>query len=457
MIFTSYAQNFEDVMLWRALRHIENGFYIDVGANDPEEDSVTKAFYDRGWCGINIEPLPEYYKRLCDARPRDINLAIAAGEADGHLTLFDVPAVRGWATPNEAVAAEHQERGFDVMALTVPVHTLAGICAGHVKGEIHFLKIDVEGFEPEVVRGMDFGKWRPWIVVIEATRPNSQITSHESWQETILQHGYQFAYFDGLNRYYVAKEHRRLLQALSTQPNVFDEFMTINQVRALEVARLAEARADQAQARVQEVERHLALKKKSIAWRFARPSRWMREVTPNQAEVKALQAEARAQQAQTTAREAEAGAQQAQTIAQEAQAKVRDLERQLADMRASTSWRLTAPLRWIARVLGKMHKKTKHRSRRPIPFKPLIKRLLRGAMQRILAWPVLAAFIHRILTRFPRLESKLHSLAYRVLRERPSAYPPDAAMMPPPGSPDKEAIRFRAQLDNELTRRRVKK
>ena len=45
-MFISYAQNFEDVILWRALNHVENGFYVDVGAMDPTEHSVTKAFYN---------------------------------------------------------------------------------------------------------------------------------------------------------------------------------------------------------------------------------------------------------------------------------------------------------------------------------------------------------------------------------------------------------------------------
>jgi hypothetical protein len=47
MSFISYAQNLEDVMLYRALKHVECGFYIDVGAQHPVIDSVTKAFYDR--------------------------------------------------------------------------------------------------------------------------------------------------------------------------------------------------------------------------------------------------------------------------------------------------------------------------------------------------------------------------------------------------------------------------
>ena len=52
----SYAQNHEDVLLRRVFPDEPNGFYIDVGANDPVRDSVTKHFYDRGWHGINIEP-----------------------------------------------------------------------------------------------------------------------------------------------------------------------------------------------------------------------------------------------------------------------------------------------------------------------------------------------------------------------------------------------------------------
>lgn len=76
-MFISYAQNFEDVMLWRALKHVKDGFYIDVGAAWPDKDSVTKAFYERGWRGVNIEPNPEMWRVLSADRPRDLNLKVA--------------------------------------------------------------------------------------------------------------------------------------------------------------------------------------------------------------------------------------------------------------------------------------------------------------------------------------------------------------------------------------------
>ncbi|BCG81534.1 FkbM family methyltransferase [Mesorhizobium sp. 113-3-3] len=69
MPITSYAQNFEDVILWRALEHVERGFYIDIGAQDPVVDSVSLAFYERGWRGIHVEPSANYAEKLRAARP----------------------------------------------------------------------------------------------------------------------------------------------------------------------------------------------------------------------------------------------------------------------------------------------------------------------------------------------------------------------------------------------------
>lgn len=66
---------------------MKNGFYIDVGAHDPNFISVTKAFYLKGWYGINIEPLPNLFKALQIYRRRDINLNIGIGEKEGIATL----------------------------------------------------------------------------------------------------------------------------------------------------------------------------------------------------------------------------------------------------------------------------------------------------------------------------------------------------------------------------------
>ncbi|WP_048863371.1 FkbM family methyltransferase, partial [Acidisphaera rubrifaciens] len=90
MTLVSYAQNFEDVLLWRALGDVAGGFYIDAGAWHPDTDSVTRLFHDHGWRGINIEPVAEHHARLAAARPRDLCLNVALGATEGTATLHAV-------------------------------------------------------------------------------------------------------------------------------------------------------------------------------------------------------------------------------------------------------------------------------------------------------------------------------------------------------------------------------
>lgn len=68
--------------------------------------------------------------------------------------------------------------------------TLTQICEQHVTGNIHFLKIDVEGHEAAVVRGMDFSRYRPWILVIESVVPNNMhIPTFQEWEHDVLAGG----------------------------------------------------------------------------------------------------------------------------------------------------------------------------------------------------------------------------------------------------------------------------
>lgn len=238
----SYAQNFEDVMLWRALKTVEGGFYIDVGAWSPSIDSVTKLFYDSGWCGINIEPNPEFAAELKNERPRDTNLQLAAGSRRERRILNIMPA-SGLSSLERPLSG--LTSALDVKHVETEVRPLADIWDEFVpsRQEVHFLKIDVECHEGEVLKGCNWAKHRPWIVVVEATAPNSTLETHETWEPLLLDARYEFAYADGLNRFYVASEQRRLLPAFKYPPNVFDNFVTSTHVRLREENEKREAYA----------------------------------------------------------------------------------------------------------------------------------------------------------------------------------------------------------------------
>ncbi|ELW9526885.1 FkbM family methyltransferase [Burkholderia cenocepacia] len=237
-MFVSYAQNFEDVMLWRALSHVERGSYIDIGAQDPVVDSVSLAFYRQGWRGIHVEPTPAYAAALRDARPDERVVQAAIAEGRSVIPFFEISGT-GISTADEAIAEQHRSHGFAIKNIVVPAVPLSEIFA-LTQGEVHWLKIDVEGYERQVLSTWGGGGVRPWIVVVESTVPMTQIDRSEAWEEHLVSRDYRHAYFDGLNRFYVAGEHPELIDAFKLPPNVFDNFTLGGQASASFTKRLSD-------------------------------------------------------------------------------------------------------------------------------------------------------------------------------------------------------------------------
>ena len=236
MTMVSYAQNAEDVLLARLFPSGLKGFYIDVGAHHPVVGSVTKHFYDLGWRGINVEPAAEPFAELCAARPRDVNLAVGLSDKPATLTLFE-SLVTGCSTFEPEIASHQRESGIEYAPREVEVLTLAQVCEDHVEGEIDFLSVDVEGHEARVLLGADWKRWRPRVVLVEATEPLTTVASHEAWEPTLLDADYQFAAFDGLNRWYVRMEDAQLLEPLRTPVNILDDHIPYLQFKRIEELR----------------------------------------------------------------------------------------------------------------------------------------------------------------------------------------------------------------------------
>ena len=218
MTMVSYAQDGEDVLLRRAFPDDRIGCYVDVGANDPVIDSVTKHFYDRGWQGVNVEPISDLCGRLRDARPRDINLNLGLSDREGQLTFFESPDLPGWSTFSPDLAASYRDRRMTLREHQIPVTTLAQVCDEHVQGSIDFLKVDAEGLEREVLSGGDWTRWRPRIVVVEDAWP-------ERWEHLLLDAGYLLAHRSRMNRFYVRVEDGHLADSLRTPLCPRDHFV----------------------------------------------------------------------------------------------------------------------------------------------------------------------------------------------------------------------------------------
>jgi FkbM family methyltransferase len=218
----SYAQRFEDLRLLRCFEDGASGFYIDIGAGHPVYDNVSFVFYLRSWRGITVEPNP-WLAQLSEAvRPRDARVAALVGAEPGEATYYLVEDFHGLSTTVEHHArAAQSEYGKRSQAMAMPVTTLRALCEQHAAGPIDVLKIDVEGAEREVLLGGDWQRFRPKIVVAEALAPVTLVPAWDAWEPLLIDNGYRFAASDGLNRYYVAKEHWALAERLAANPDTF--------------------------------------------------------------------------------------------------------------------------------------------------------------------------------------------------------------------------------------------
>jgi FkbM family methyltransferase len=218
----SYTQNLEDYHLWLALQGKRTGFYIDVGAGHPVADNVSFWFYERGWCGIVVEPQPRLAEMYPFVRPRDICVTSLVGKFDGEAEFFQFDRLHGLSTTNPNFAEGGAKHGDHYKVLRKPITTLAGLCSQYAVTEIDFLKIDVEGAEGDVLVGNNWSRYRPKLVVAEAIVLETGQPSWDAWEPFLLAQGYEFALFDTLNRFYVASEQKEILASVPRERASWD-------------------------------------------------------------------------------------------------------------------------------------------------------------------------------------------------------------------------------------------
>jgi FkbM family methyltransferase len=230
----SYAQRFEDLHLMRCFGERTDGFYIDIGSGHPVYDNMSFAFYLKGWRGITVEPNPWLAQLTRAVRPRDRHVEGVVGAAVGETMFYVVDDYHGLSTTiaDHARAAQSQF-GKASQAITVPVTTLKELCRQCAPPTFDFLKVDVEGAEPDVLLNGDWQAYRPKVVVVEALAPYTLAPAWEAWEPFLARHGYRYVLFDTLNRYYLAEEANELAPCFAAAPATFDTFQFRNVKPAL--------------------------------------------------------------------------------------------------------------------------------------------------------------------------------------------------------------------------------
>jgi FkbM family methyltransferase len=150
-----------------------------------------------GWRGINIEPLPEKFAKLKAIRTKDVNLNVGCADQNGELDFVGTFV-------SEDIDRFKANKGESTIK-KVPVMRLSDILEQYLSSPDHpidFCTIDTDGFERNVLLGLDFSRFRPKVFCIESTTVAVERT-HNNFQDILVDNGYEIAYIYGINRYYV--------------------------------------------------------------------------------------------------------------------------------------------------------------------------------------------------------------------------------------------------------------
>lgn len=218
----SYAQNLEDYTLDLVFHDVAAGTYVDVGGGHPVADNVSMYFYLKGWRGLVVEPQEALARAYAGVRPRDTVVSSLAGRAAGTIDFHVVEGMHGLSSAVAANAESARTYGAKTSTIRKPVERLSALIDKAALTAIDFLKIDVEGAEPDVLAGLDLKRHRPRVVLVEAVNPNNPDADVAAWEPGLLAAGYAFAFFDNLNRYYVASEHGALKSRFPAVPAPWD-------------------------------------------------------------------------------------------------------------------------------------------------------------------------------------------------------------------------------------------
>ncbi len=165
----SFAFTGEDLILQGLRKPLitQPGFYVDVGCNHPTFLSNTYLFYRRGWRGICVDANPALIRQYQRLRPRDTAIAAFISDAPGlqtfHLVENDVLST-GEPTNLPAIRAA----GLTYQTTQIPAQTLTAVLDAHrAPAQFDILSVDVEEHDYQVLRSLDWSRYRPRLVVVE--------------------------------------------------------------------------------------------------------------------------------------------------------------------------------------------------------------------------------------------------------------------------------------------------
>lgn len=201
---SSHLQEEMELQRFYGSRLKEGGFFVDVGANRPE-NAVSAEFMKFGWDGVVVEPIPKNAQALREAGWKNVfQCALTSSEkkADGFgdLVLAGHDQSFQHSSLNKDLI-DPTSFNDDSRRIKVSLMTLTEILSEASAPEcIQLLSIDTEGTGLDVLNGLRFDKYRISLILIEDWQRDSSI------HRFLVKKGYKFIQRTGFNSWYVPQD-----------------------------------------------------------------------------------------------------------------------------------------------------------------------------------------------------------------------------------------------------------
>jgi len=204
--FASHGQ--DEYIANQLLPNVERGVFIEIGANDGVSLSNTYYLEKRGWSGVVIEPLPNAFKKLEEAR-RCMKVNACICNYDGETTFLEINGgcemLSGIPENYDSghvrrVRKNLKRHNATSREIVVPCFTLKTVLDMHGINHVNYLSIDTEGGELDILRSIDFQEISVDVVSVENNYFNATI-------ENMMQaNGYKLMTIAGVDEIYQKQE-----------------------------------------------------------------------------------------------------------------------------------------------------------------------------------------------------------------------------------------------------------
>lgn len=211
-----------------------SGFFVDVGAAEPEFGSTTWHLERAGWSGVLVEPRPDLAGKLAATRRAKVFAAACSSHANAGRNM-PLRLRGGYSSLNERLVISGLEAEGTI---EVPVRTLDDILTeAQAPSPIDFVSIDVEGHETEVLDGFDLARWQPRLLLVEDHVLTLDL------HRTLQSRGYRWVRRTGLNGWYVPAERAMRVGALGSLQFLRKYYFNIPTRHVRDAVRRVRARA----------------------------------------------------------------------------------------------------------------------------------------------------------------------------------------------------------------------